>query len=89
MGTGINPISDLVQLEAVGGLDATLSPCANCFMILSDAALKIETGLGKTRVFPAGTFTTKTIYHMYVQRVLTGTAIPIQNVLLGFDKNQD
>ena len=85
MGVGINPVSDLVQLESLGGLNSTLNPCATCFMILEDKAVKLVTGHGKTRYYPAGTFIIKTLYYMYVQSVVTGTAVSEQNFLLGFE----
>lgn len=88
MGTGINPVQELVQLSTLGGYDHPLSPCASCFMILEDKPIKIRTGLGNVRYYPAGTFTTKTIYNMYVQEIKSGTEVGTQAILLGFDQNQ-
>ncbi len=84
----INPVEDLVGLNTLGGFDTALNPAARVFMITEDKAITLVNGSGRTRTYPAGTFTTKTFYPMIIQKVKSGTAAGSQSIFLGFDRPQ-
>jgi hypothetical protein len=61
-----NPAMDFIPAT----VDVDLNPAGKCFLITQDKPLKIHTGSGKTRTYPAGTFNTKTIYPIVIQKLI-------------------
>lgn len=66
MGVLDSPAADLIPAT----FDTTYQHTIG-FMITTDATLGIEMASGKYRIYPPGTFTTKTVYYIEPMRVHT------------------